>query len=127
MLRHIGIQINDKNEIEDFYNEILGFKELNRFDLDNQAAKNVFGKCDSIEVVRMKQFELVVELLICSDQKPTGLSHVELEYWKAESIANKAKEKGYTVIEFKKENNRTGRYIKDKAGNIFEIKEINFG
>ena len=39
MLRHIGIQINDKNEIEDFYNEILGFKELNRFDLDNQAAK----------------------------------------------------------------------------------------
>lgn len=127
MLRHIGIHIQNKNEINDFYRDILGFQELNRFDLNNKTAENVFGTCNLIEVVRMKQFELIVELLICPEEKSGSMSHLALEYWKAESLVEKAKEKGYNVIEFQKDNGRTGRYIKDKAGNIFEIKEINFG
>ena len=127
MLRHIGIHIHDKNEVTDFYREILGFQELNRFDLNNKTAQNVFGKCNLIEVVRMKQFELIIELMVCPEEKAGGMSHLALEYWKAESVVEKAKEKGYTVIEFQKDNDRTGRYIKDKAGNIFEIKDINFG
>ena len=127
MLRHIGIHIHDKNEVTDFYREILGFQELNRFDLNNKTAQNVFGKCNLIEVVRMKQFELIIELMVCPEEKAGGISHLALEYWKAESVIEKAKEKGYTVIEFQKDNDRTGRYIKDKAGNIFEIKDINFG
>ncbi|HPS82678.1 MAG TPA: VOC family protein [Bacteroidales bacterium] len=127
MLRHIGIHIHDKNEVTDFYREILGFQELNRFDLNNKTAQNVFGKCNLIEVVRMKQFELIIELMVCPEEKAGGMSHLALEYWKAESVIEKAKEKGYTVIEFQKDNDRTGRYIKDKAGNIFEIKDINFG
>ncbi|HPB01585.1 MAG TPA: VOC family protein [Bacteroidales bacterium] len=127
MLRHIGIHIHDKNEVTDFYREILGFQELNRFDLNNKTAQNVFGKCNLIEVVRMKQFELIIELMVCPEEKAGGISHLALEYWKAESVVEKAKEKGYTVIEFQKDNDRTGRYIKDKAGNIFEIKDINFG
>ena len=127
MLRHIGIHIHDKNEVTDFYREILGFQELNRFDLNNKTAQNVFGKCNLIEVVRMKQFELIIELMVCPEEKQGGMSHLALEYWKAESVIEKAKEKGYTVIEFQKDNDRTGRYIKDKAGNIFEIKDINFG
>ncbi|KAF5037822.1 hypothetical protein DSECCO2_560650 [anaerobic digester metagenome] len=127
MLRHIGIHIHDKNEVTDFYREVLGFQELNRFDLNNKTAQNVFGKCNLIEVVRMKQFELIIELMVCPEEKQGGMSHLALEYWKAESVIEKAKEKGYTVIEFQKDNDRTGRYIKDKAGNIFEIKDINFG
>jgi catechol 2,3-dioxygenase-like lactoylglutathione lyase family enzyme len=127
MLRHIGIHIHDKNEVTDFYREVLGFQELNRFDLNNKTAQNVFGKCNLIEVVRMKQFELIIELMVCPEEKPGGMSHLALEYWKAESVIEKAKEKGYSVIEFQKDNDRTGRYIKDKAGNIFEIKDINFG
>ena len=127
MLRHIGIHIHDKNEVTDFYREILGFQELNRFDLNNKTAQNVFGKCNLIEVVRMRQFELIIELMVCPEEKAGGMSHLALEYWKAESVIEKAKEKGYTVIEFQKDNDRTGRYIKDKAGNIFEIKDINFG
>jgi catechol-2,3-dioxygenase len=127
MLRHIGIHIHDKTEVNDFYRDILGFQELNRFDLNNKTAQNVFGTCNLIEVVRMKQFELVIELLICPEQKNEGMSHLALEYWKADGVVTKAKEKGYTVVEFKKDNNRTARYIKDKAGNIFEIKDINLG
>jgi catechol 2,3-dioxygenase-like lactoylglutathione lyase family enzyme len=127
MLRHIGIHIHDKNEINGFYREILGFQELNRFDLNDKTAQNVFGTSKLIEVVRMKQFELIIELMVCPEEKPGGMSHMALEYWKAESVLEKAKEKGYTVIEFQKDNDRTARYIKDKAGNIFEIKDINFG
>lgn len=127
MLRHIGIHIHDEKDVKDFYHEILGFQELNRFDLSEKTAHNVFRTQHHIEVVRMKQFELMIELMICPEEKSDGMSHMALEYWKAESVAEKAKEKGYTVIEFQKDNDHTGRYIKDKAGNIFEIKDINFG
>lgn len=127
MLRHIGIHIHDQSEIKNFYREVLGFQELNRFDLSDKTAQNVFGTNRLIEVVRMKQFELIIELMICPEEKSEGMSHLALEFWKADTIIAKAKEMGYAVIEFQKENDRTGRYIKDKAGNIFEIKDINFG
>lgn len=127
MLRHIGIHIHERNEINDFYHEVLGFQELNRFELNEKTAQSVFGTGNRIEVVRMKQFDLMLELMICPEGKSGGMSHLALEYWKADSMVAKAKEKGYSVVEFQKENDRTGRYIKDKAGNIFEIKDINFG
>lgn len=127
MLRHIGIHIHDINEVENFYADILDFEELNRFHLNSDAAEKVFGRTETIEVIRMKQFGLIIELLVCPNDMQKGLSHIALEFWHAGEAASKAKEKGYEVIEFPKENNRTARYIKDKAGNVFEIKEINFG
>ena len=73
MLRHIGIHIHDKNEINGFYREILGFQELNRFDLNDKTAQNVFGTSQLIEVVRMKQFELIIELMVCPEEKAGGM------------------------------------------------------
>ncbi len=127
MLRHIGIHIREISEIQNFYADILDFEEINRFTLNNQAAELVFGVSDHIEVIRMKQFGLVIELLICPENTKAGLGHLALEFWHAAEATEKARKKGYKVIEFPKENNRIARYIIDKAGNIFEIKEINFG
>lgn len=126
MLRHIGIHIYDPSEIENFYTEILDFEELNRFTLNSEAAEKVFGVAKNIEVVRMKQFGLILELLICPKEQNTGMNHLALEFWHAAEAAEKARKMGYEVVEFPKENKRMARYIKDKAGNIFEIKEINF-
>lgn len=126
MLRHIGLHIHDKNEVKNFYEDILKFKEVNRFKLHPQTAKKVFNTENSIEVVRMKQFDIMIELLICPDhKKDISLSHVAFEYWKTQRITDKAIDKGYKVIEYPKPSGSMARYLKDKAGNLFEIKDIN--
>ena len=126
MLRHIGLQIHDKEEVKNFYEDILKFKEVNRFRLHQQTAKEVFKTDDPVEVVRMKQFDIMLELLICpKDKSYNGMSHFAFEFWKAPKIMEKAKEKGYEAIEFEKPGGSMAKYLKDRAGNLFEIKDIN--
>ncbi|MBN2728117.1 MAG: VOC family protein [Bacteroidales bacterium] len=125
MLRHIGLQINEESEIKDFYEDILKFKEVNRFNLHPQTRKEVFNTEETILVVRMKQFDIMIELFICPEKRANNMSHLAFEFWKVSKILDKAKEKGYSIIEFEKPGGSTARYIKDKAGNLFEIKDIN--
>ena len=125
MLRHIGLQIHDESEVKDFYEEILKFKEINRFKLHPETAKKVFKSDDTVEVVRMKQFDIMIELLICPHNETQNMSHLAFEFWKTGKIIEKAKNNGYEVTEYEKPGGATARYIKDKAGNLFEIKDIN--
>ncbi|PKP04463.1 MAG: hypothetical protein CVU11_04565 [Bacteroidetes bacterium HGW-Bacteroidetes-6] len=127
MLRHIGIHIHEASEADDFYCNILNFQELNRYFINEETTLKIFGTNQKIEAIRMKQFELIVELLVCPNEKSTGMGHLALEFWRPETITEKAATFGYKVQEFTKENGRIARYINDKAGNIFEIKDINLG
>jgi catechol 2,3-dioxygenase-like lactoylglutathione lyase family enzyme len=127
MLRHIGIHIHDTSEAENFYSNILNFQEQNSYFLNEETALKVFGTSQKVEAIRMKQFELIIELLICPKSYLAGMAHVALEFWRPETITQKATKMGYKVQEFAKENGRIARYITDKAGNIFEIKDINLG
>ncbi len=124
MLRHIGLQIHDESEVKNFYEDVLKFKEINRFTLHAQTAQQVFNTDKTIEVVRMKQFDIMIELLI-SPHFNTNMSHIAFEFWKTEKIMRNAQDKGYQVFEYDKPNKTKARYIKDKAGNLFEIKDIN--
>lgn len=125
MLRHIGIQISDIIEIENFYIDILGFREFDRFNLRDTVAKEVFGTEKPIIVSRLKQFNLILEILVHPSQAAPSLNHVALEFWKAADVIHLAQSAGYKVIEFKKENGSMARFVRDKSGNLFEIKEIN--
>ena len=126
MLRHIGLHIHDESEVKNFYEDILKFKEVDRFMLHPQTAKEVFNIEGIIEVVRMKQFDIMIELLIYPEEKDQfSMSHIAFEYWKTSKIAANAKEKGYNLIEFQKPGGTLAKYLKDKAGNLFELKDIN--
>lgn len=125
MLRHIGLQIHEKTEARDFYENILSFKEVNRFILHSETAKQVFNSEKEIEVIRMKKFDIMIELFICPKTSNANMTHLAFEFWKVDDIISKAKNSSYSVIIFEKPNGSKARYIKDKAGNIFEIKDIN--
>lgn len=125
MLRHIGIQIIDKSEIEDFYVNILNFKIERRFFIHAQTAKEIYGTDKQIEVCRVKQFNLVIDLIISDEPFSFGFHHVALEFWKADEIIDKAREASYPVYVFSKTADSMARYIKDKSGNLFELKDIN--
>lgn len=125
MLRHIAIHINEENEIQDFYSDVLHFTEFNRFDLDKNVAEKVFGLSSAVEVVRMRQFNVELELLIHPAKLANGLAHHALEFWRMQEVYDIATQKGYQHFHLSKENGRNAFYVKDKAGNLFELKEIN--
>lgn len=125
MLRHIGIQISDQEDIENFYIAILGFKEFDRFALRDTVAQAVFNTNKPILVSRLKQFNLTLEILVHPEQCGQSMGHIALEYWKAAEVIEQAQNAGYPVVQFEKENGSMARFLRDKAGNLFEIKEIN--
>lgn len=125
MLRHIGLQIHEETEAKEFYENILSFKEVNRFILHSKTAKQVFNSEKEIEVIRIKKFDILIELFICPETSNANMAHLAFEFWKADDIISKAEKSSYPVIIFEKPSGSKARYIKDKAGNIFEIKDIN--
>lgn len=125
MLRHIGIHIFEEKEVSEFYEQVLGFTKIKTYAFYPDAAIKLFGQSRTIPIFRMQRFEVILELFVCPLPYTPGASHVALEYWKAEKIIEKAKTANYPVIEFEKRAGKKGFFIKDKAGNIFEIKEIN--
>ncbi|MCX7697222.1 MAG: VOC family protein [Bacteroidales bacterium] len=125
MLRHIGVHIFEESEVHDFYEQVLGFTKIKTYIFYPDAALKLFGEERLIPIHRMQRFEVILELFVCPVPFTPGVSHMALEYWQANQIIEKARKANYTVVEFEKRTGKKGYFIKDKAGNIFEIKEIN--
>ncbi len=125
MLRHIAIHINNEEEIQKFYSEILQFNEFHRFTLDKNVADSVFGINEPVLVARMRQFNVELELLVHSQPIATGLAHHAFEFWRMHEVFSKAEKMNYKTIKVAKENGRMAFYVADAAGNFFELKEIN--
>lgn len=126
MLRHIAIHINDEEEIEHFYQKILGFEVIKTYQFYTDAAQKLYSTQESIPVYRLQRFEVKLEVFVCPKPINPGLAHIALEYWKAHELLERAKTAGYEVIEYVKRPGKKGYFVKDKSGNIFEIKQINF-
>jgi len=124
MLRHIGININSSDEVENFYQNVLGFELIGEYYLHPSIAKTFFNN-EQIKVYRVKKFNLEMELILTNTTNNSAFAHIALEFWKPDTVFEKAKAAGYKVYEFIKETGTKARYIIDNSGNIFEIKNIN--
>lgn len=125
MLRHIALHINQEEEIQKFYSEVLQFNEFHRFTLDSKVASAVFGIQEPVLVVRMRQFNVELELLIHSKPISNSLAHHAFEFWRMHEVFSKAEKMNYKTTRVAKENGRMAFYVDDAAGNHFELKEIN--
>jgi catechol 2,3-dioxygenase-like lactoylglutathione lyase family enzyme len=76
------------------------------------------------EELELKDFYELELFLTDAINKP-NYNHLCLEYWKVGEIFERAKKKNYKTVTFLKDNGRSAYFIRDKAGNLFELKEIN--
>lgn len=125
MIRHIGLNINKESELKDFYEDILGFTVTENFSVQKERCREIFGVEKEIEVYRLEKFGLELEIFITDSENKPNFGHICLEYWKVQDIFDKAIAAGYETVTFLKDNGRRAYFIKDKALNLFEIKEIN--
>jgi len=123
MLHHIALTINDSEEIENFYENILLFSLKHKFTMNGEIARQVFNIEETVDVYMMGYHNTELEIFLSPKKERKVFSHICLVYWKAEITYNKAVEQGYKALVKKNPVNDT-YFIWDKSGNMYEIKEL---
>ncbi len=121
-LQHIAISISDSRELEAFYQNILGFTFQRSFTIDSTLSRQIFDIPEQAQVSIVQNGNIVLEIFETGNIKDCGYAHICLSVPDRETIAQKAELKNYNCLRIPR-----GEYqlifIRDKDGNIFELKE----
>ncbi|MEA1898611.1 MAG: VOC family protein [Bacteroidota bacterium] len=122
-LEHIALSVSDYKEIEKFYTNILGMKQIKNFVLRKELAANIFEINEEITVFLLQKDKVIFEIFIAAGYRKQAFDHICFSIKDREKFINKVMLSGYKVIRIERELFDL-IFIKDKDGNIFEIKEI---
>ena len=122
-LNHIGLNIQGKEELINFYQNILGFHLEYQFDLNPVLALKIFGVEKQPEVFLYTNKNVHLELFVYPEQSIQGFTHNCIEVTDREIIAKKCTNEGYQITRIQRNDKPDILFIRDKAGNIFELKE----
>lgn len=120
-LEHIALCIRDREEIEDFYQDILGMKLIRSFPLDKILAFDIFGMAESPEVFLLEKDQVQFEIFLSPKRHPHGFDHICISTVGRDEIMKKARESSYRVFRQKRDHSDLV-FISDKNGNTFELK-----
>jgi catechol 2,3-dioxygenase-like lactoylglutathione lyase family enzyme len=121
-LYHVGLNIQSEAEVVNFYQNILGFHFEYQFDMPAELGNNIFGVNKQLKVFLYIKEDILLELFVHSVNTGNSFSHIGFEVKDRESIATKCEESKYQVIRIKRTEKADILFVKDKAGNIFELK-----
>ena len=120
-LNHIGINVANVGEIHHFYQDILGFLPERSFPIPREIAQMFFGIEEETEAFILSNGVLRLELFVYDKPITSGFAHLCIELENREETARKCAASGYPVMRKERENGDL-LFIKDKAGNVFELK-----
>ena len=123
-LNHIAFSVNDSEEIENFYEDILEFSLKRKFLMDAGIASNFFGVNKEVDVYFMAKDDVELEIFLYPKKRKKIFPHLCMEYPDCSVIYSRAKKRGYQT-KVKINSGRSDTYfVWDKIGNMFELKEI---
>ncbi len=121
-LKHIALNIKNKDELTDFYQNILGFHLAHQFDLNADFASKIFGIEKQIEVFLYTNGKINFELFVYPEKTTQGFTHVCVEMEDCEIVAERAHKAGYSMVRIEREDKPALLFVMDKADNKFELK-----
>ena len=122
-LEHVALTVTDPTDIENFYHNVLGMSEIKNFTLDESLAREIFDIEQETEVFHLQREALLLEIFLTSGQYTFGFNHICIYISNREEIAGKAEKNGYPYLRLKRGNSEM-IFIRDKSGNVFELKQI---
>ncbi|MEA3489526.1 MAG: VOC family protein [Candidatus Omnitrophota bacterium] len=122
MLEHVGITINEENDIQAFYKDLLGLKEIKKFNLNKGLSGKLFGINNTVSVTLFSNDDLLIELFLTDKKQNPVYNHICISVQNRDDIIKKAKFTGFSVTNIKRQSKDDILFIKDNSGNIFEIK-----
>ncbi len=121
-LHHLALSIQNANEIQHFYVNLLGFKLIREFTISADLATKIFNIKESSQAFYLEGHGLALELFIDKNEKQNNFNHWCLSFTDREAFIKKAKEQRATIIRIYRDSHDL-IFIKDANENIFEIKE----
>ncbi len=121
-LEHIAIQCSSKQKASVFFEEILGLKKIDSFELYSELGKKLFNANKKIEVEKFGNDFVLIEVFYSKKINHNQFEHYCLIVDDREKIVEKCRREKLIVKEFSK-NNKKWVFVKDYCGNLFELKE----
>ena len=122
-LNHIALSIQNKEELTDFYQNILGFRLAYQYEIDATLSSTLFDINKPAEVFRYSKNDLHIEFFVSNAKTIPAFAHIGIEVENREVIADKCKRAGYQVIRVERKEKYDLLFVSDKAGNKFELKD----
>jgi len=123
-LEHIALTVADYHEIEQFYHEILGLREIKRFTLNKTLSRDIFSIEKETAVFQLQKDKLLLEIFLTPEKRDPGFNHICISTNNREEIVKKATQHSYKCVLLKREYSDL-IFIADHSGNIFEVKQSN--
>lgn len=122
MLNHVALNIIEPREVIEFYKDVLEFSEDRRFILNQDLSKKIFDIDQSVGVFLLSKEDLVLELFVVNEPVRSLYSHTCIKVADKDNVIKKATAKDYVVKIIKRIDSDDMVFIKDKTGNMFELK-----
>ena len=119
---HFALNICDKNEVSDFYTDILGMELVHSFEIEKSLTSAIFNIEGSFPVFLVKKGNVKIELFLFKSKNQQGFNHICIAVHDKDEVLAGAIEKGYETSVIKREKGDLV-FIYDKSGNPFEIKQ----
>ena len=120
MLKHIALSITER-DLNDFYIDILGGRLIGNSILRQKDASQIFDINKQVDVYYLELDNIELELFINPVLSDTSFNHTCLEIDSADKIFMHAFDKNYWT-HLRNSSERETYFIKDKNGNMFELK-----
>ena len=119
---HVGLQYDNRKSAETFFTKILGLSLKKSFTLSKELTKSIFGFSEDILIDVYENNESCFEVFITGKIKKYQFEHICIEINNINDFIKNCKKYGIEPIIVKKEL-KTLFFIKDFAGNLYEIKQ----
>lgn len=121
-LEHCALSITVPEDIHHFYQDILGMEKVKDFILNRSLANDIFGIDRDTPISLLKNDQVVFEIFITDIIPKKNFNHICLALDDRKSVFETAQQKGYSGI-YKQRESSELFFLKDKSGNVFELKE----
>lgn len=121
-LHHLALSIQNENEVNLFYEKLLGFKRIREFSLKKELANKIFNINKTVQVFYLEGHGISLECFINDIPIGNNYNHWCLSFPDREMFIKKAEEQNIKTIRIERESQDL-IFIKDSSGNTFEIKE----
>jgi catechol-2,3-dioxygenase len=122
ILKHVALQYSDRKQAEIFFTKILEMRLQKTFTISEELLNKIFGIKEEILIDVYKNENACFEIFITDKQTDYSFEHTCIQINNKEEFIERCKEYDVKSI-FVKKGVKTLLFIKDFAGNLFEIKE----
>jgi hypothetical protein len=124
-IEHLAVSSNSEEDSDNFFIKLLGLKKLRSFEVSSDLMEQFFKVKEEHKVIRYGNEDVSIEVFITDDRSKAldKFTHMCLVIEDRVKLIDTARQMNYEVIKVPRKNSDVFYlFLKDKFGNLYEIK-----